>query len=264
MLRLKYSYKTIIKFSENIFSHHYLLRCIPRESEALKIIESKCTIFPYDNKTISIDSFGNTIITGYIDNFHNDFEFISEGVVELSEYKIQEPLNPLFLYHSKLTFPSEKILQLSNSLIFTKTSTTQEKAIAISDAINKALKYVPGVTSVQTTAEEALMQGEGVCQDFTHIMIAVCRLQGIAARYVSGFMQGEGFTHAWVEYHHFGTWYAFDPTNNRPVYGEYIKIAHGRDYADCAVDKGVFKGLAQQNLNVSVRVEDATQQFQEQ
>lgn len=263
MPRLKYSYRTVIKFSENIFSHHYLLRCIPRESEVQKIIESKCVVLPEDNKSFSTDSFGNTVITGYIGNYHNTFEFISEGIVELSDYSIREPLNPLFLYKSKFTEPVKNILELSNMPILHTKASVHEKVSVISNIINEKLTYVSGVTSVQTTAEEALSLGQGVCQDFAHIMIAICREHRIATRYVSGFIPGEGYTHAWVEYYDSGMWYAFDPTNNKKVSGEYIKIAHGRDYEDCAVDKGVFKGLAQQYMDVSVKVDTIQAQSQQ-
>jgi hypothetical protein len=255
MLRLRYSYRTVITFSENIFSHHFLLRCIPRESEAQKIVESICTILPDDKKTWSTDSFGNTLLTGYMGNFHNYFEFCSEGVVELYDYKIQEKLNPLFLYSSKLTQPMNKIPEISNGIKLLENGSVHENIFIISNAVNASLNYVSGITSVHTTAEEALALGQGVCQDFAHVMIAVCRHHGIAARYVTGFIQGEGFTHAWIEYHHGGVWYAFDPTHNRPANDGYIKLAHGRDYSDCAIDKGVFKGLAQQKLEVFLKVE---------
>jgi transglutaminase-like putative cysteine protease len=255
MLRLRYSYRTIITFSENIFSHHFLLRCIPRESEAQKILENKCTILPLDQKTFSTDSFGNTVLTGYIGDYHNYFEFCSEGIVELYDYKIKETLNPLYLYASKLATPTGKIVNISKNLLFPENYPVPEKIFAISNAVYAALKYVPGVTSVQTTAEQAIEIGQGVCQDFAHVMIALCRSHGIAARYITGFIQGEGFTHAWIEYYNDGMWYGFDPTHNRPADTGYIKIAHGRDYADCAIDKGVFKGTALQQLQVFLKVE---------
>jgi transglutaminase-like putative cysteine protease len=259
MIKLIYSYKTRITFSESIYMHHFLLRCIPCESVAQKIIESTCLILPGDQKSFSTDSFGNKLVTGYIGEFHQYFEFCSEGIVELYDYKITEKLNPIFLYVSKLTQPMNKISQIFARLNFTENQSVHEKILLISNEINRELIYVSGITSVQTTAEQALELGYGVCQDFAHIMISVCRQCAIAARYVTGFMQGEGYTHAWIEYYTNGSWYGFDPTNNRLIDTGYIKIAHGRDYADCAIDKGVFRGLAQQNLEVFLKVEQVQQ-----
>ena len=120
-------------------------------------------------------------------------------------------------------------------------------------------KQAKALYDIYVLYREALLQGKGVCQDFAHTMLAMCRIFGIAARYVSGFMEGEGYTHAWIEYYHLGSWFGFDPTHNRPADPGYIKLSHGRDYNDCAIDKGVFKGLAQQEMEVYLRVEQIQQ-----
>lgn len=259
MQQLKYSYKTHISFSESIFSHHFLLRCTPRDSEAQRQIEHSCSVMPTSSMSYGTDSFDNKIITGYIGEFHNYFEFFSEGIVELYNYKIHETLNPIFLYPSQLTKPMHRIKDICKELNFNNKQSTHEKIFTISKVINDLLKYVPGVTSVYTSAEDALSIGQGVCQDFAHLMISICRECGIPARYVTGFMVGEGFTHAWIEYCVNDYWYGFDPTNNRPAEPGYLKIAHGRDFTDCAIDKGVFKGLAMQNLEVHLKVDQIQQ-----
>jgi transglutaminase-like putative cysteine protease len=92
-----------------------------------------------------------------------------------------------------------------------------------------------------------------VCQDFAHILIALCRLSGILARYAAGFPEGEGSTHAWVEYYEDGSWKAVDPTHNRLVETGYIKLSHGRNFGDCSIEKGIFSGIAEQNLNVQLQ-----------
>ena len=114
--------------------------------------------------------------------------------------------------------------------------------------------YKTGSTTNQTTAEMALAQGCGVCQDYAHILIALCRQQGIPARYIAGFMIGEGATHAWVEVYVNGKWLGIDPTHNRIVDDLYIKLAEGRDFADCIIDRGLFNGVAQQSQYVEVKV----------
>jgi transglutaminase/protease-like cytokinesis protein 3 len=166
----------------------------------------------------------------------------AEGMVELIRKKNTEELNPIFLYNTALTQPMDKIKEICAGIHFAENASTHEKIFRISEEINKQLQYTSGVTSVRTSAEEALLQGKGVCQDFAHTMLAMCRIFGIAARYVSGFMEGEGYTHAWIEYYHLGSWFGFDPTHNRPADPGYIKLSHGRDYNDCAIDKGHMPG----------------------
>ena len=112
---------------------------------------------------------------------------------------------------------------------------------------SRSLVYEWGITSVETSAAEALRGGRGVCQDFAHIMIAACRAAGIAARYVSGHLAGEGGSHAWVEAlvphpDHPGQWAveAWDPTHDRPVGDGYVTVAVGRDYGDVAPLTGSY------------------------
>lgn len=253
--RLRYSYITRISFSEKIHRHHFLLRCMPAMSSVQQTIESYFSISPECSYTQSTDWFGNTIITGSIEGFHDYFEFKSEGVVQTFKYRISEALNRLFLYPSQYTQPMLSIRQLADELHFSENLNAHQRVAAISDLVNSRLQYITGSTGIETTAAAALELGAGVCQDFAQLAIALCRLSGVAARYVSGFMEGEGFTHAWLEYYCKGSWYGYDPTHNRLIENGYIKIAHGRDYADCAVDKGVFRGLAQQKLEVYLKAE---------
>ena len=118
--------------------------------------------------------------------------------------------------------------------------------------LHQDLSYEKGVTTFQTTAEEAMKLKKGVCQDYAHILIALLRMMRIPARYVVGMMIGEGFSHAWVEMEADGRWYGLDPTNDVLVGENYIKISHGRDYNDCIVNKGVFTGMASQKQDISV------------
>jgi transglutaminase-like putative cysteine protease len=113
--------------------------------------------------------------------------------------------------------------------------------------INRALTYEWGPTDVQTSAAEAIRGGRGVCQDYAHVMIAACRAAGVAARYVSGHLVGEGGSHAWVEAlvphpDHPDEWVveAWDPTHDRLAGDGYVVVAVGRDYADVAPLSGSY------------------------
>jgi transglutaminase-like putative cysteine protease len=132
-------------------------------------------------------------------------------------------------------------------------------------------EYRPGVTYVGTTVEEFLQEGAGVCQDFVHLALVLLRRQGIAARYVSGYLWSappdggedsvEVETHAWLEALMPGLdgtgepiWVGADPTN-RTLAGEtHVKIGHGRRYADIPPIKGVYRGAATAELDASVKM----------
>ena len=125
-----------------------------------------------------------------------------------------------------------------------------------------AITYQIGVTGVQTPAAMALHLGKGVCQDYAHMMLAVLRLLGIPARYVSGHLLGEGAPHAWVEAlvddaNDLGLpeVIAFDPTHQRRAGLNYITVAVGRDYADVAPTSGTFVGPAAGRLSASKQAE---------
>lgn len=107
------------------------------------------------------------------------------------------------------------------------------------------------MTGVRTTAAEALAGGRGVCQDYAHVMLALCRAACLACRYVSGHLVGEGGSHAWVEVvvpnqsspaHGRAVAVAFDPTHDRRAGADYFTVAVGRDYGDVAPTCGTFEG----------------------
>jgi len=109
----------------------------------------------------------------------------------------------------------------------------------LNDAVFRQLVYEKCVTNSETDAGEALSRGKGVCQDFAHILIGLLRGLGVPARYVTGYIEGEGDSHAWVEAFHEGRWYGLDPTHNTFVREGYIKVAHGRDAKDMRMNSGV-------------------------
>jgi transglutaminase-like putative cysteine protease len=137
-------------------------------------------------------------------------------------------------------------------------------SLAIMRKVYNDLTYDPAATSVHTRLSEVLTLHRGVCQDFAHMMIGVCRSAGIPARYVSGYLyvkpgeklRGELASHAWVEVFLPGHgWLGLDPTNNCPVDAHHVKVAVGRDYSDAAPIRGNFKGRAVQEMTVELRID---------
>jgi transglutaminase-like putative cysteine protease len=135
----------------------------------------------------------------------------------------------------------------------------------ISRHVFRTFAYQPKATGVGTLATAALKLRAGVCQDFAHVALGLCRTAKIPARYVSGYFikiqrrPGEDeASHAWIEAFipGFG-WAGFDPTHDRAADDRYIKIACGRDYADIRPVSGTYRGGKTRSLNVEVRVREA-------
>jgi transglutaminase-like putative cysteine protease len=124
--------------------------------------------------------------------------------------------------------------------------------------VHSAITYQYGVTSVRTTAADALAAGRGVCQDSAHIMLALCHLLALPARYVSGHLLGQGGTHAWVEVvipqADHAVAMPFDPCNGVPASARYLTVATGRDYGDVPPTSGTYIGPAGAQLTSNRRV----------
>lgn len=136
-----------------------------------------------------------------------------------------------------------------------------EDALKIGSHVHSIFSYDPDWTHVHTDAAAALKDRRGVCQDYAHVMIALCRTLGIPARYVSGYFYNgktgdeNEASHAWMEVFlpHYG-WKAWDPTHNREADTRYIKLAIGRDYGDIKPVSGTFRGKGSQHLDVEVQI----------
>lgn len=136
----------------------------------------------------------------------------------------------------------------------------------LSSTISDAIAYRPGTTHAYTTAAQALAQGEGVCQDHAHAMIAAARSADIPARYVSGYLQSGAdgsdheAAHAWAELYATGIgWIGFDPANRCCPDARYIRLGSGLDAQDAAPIRGISRGMAGESLAVTVAVQLAEQ-----
>jgi transglutaminase-like putative cysteine protease len=164
--------------------------------------------------------------------------------------------HPRLLRPTRLTAPDERLRAMAADVAADgEPEQTAERACA---AVFAAIGYESGVTGVTTTAAEALAIGRGVCQDYAHVMLALCHVLRLPARYVSGHLLGQGGTHAWVEVivtcagHAEAV--AFDPCNGRRTDGGYVTIATGRDYSDVAPTSGSYVGASPGRLTTDRRV----------
>ncbi|MGA2540396.1 MAG: transglutaminase family protein [Verrucomicrobiota bacterium] len=135
-----------------------------------------------------------------------------------------------------------------------------QAALALMRFVRERMAYEPQTTHVHTHAREALAAGCGVCQDFAHVFIGLCRSAAIPARYVSGYLasQRTSATHAWTEvFIPSAGWVGIDPTHNRLPDESYVKIATGRDYNDVSPLRGTYRGTQERTMEVEVEISAA-------
>jgi transglutaminase-like putative cysteine protease len=169
-----------------------------------------------------------------------------------------------FLQSSALVSVSPEIWRLAVDASQGQTDVWQSVQ-AIMRFIHGSFSYAPASTNVKTHVEEVLQSRRGVCQDFAHVMLGMCRALKIPARYVSGYLYngpsgtltGAQASHAWCEVYLPGIgWRALDPTNNQQADERYVKLAVGRDYSDVAPVKGHYKGTPGNTMTVTVTVRE--------
>ena len=213
------------------------------------------------------DGFGNTVVELRFPRVDRCIEFQAWIAVERRAASSPQAVpaewlrDPRLLQPTELTRPDERLIAAADRL-----AAEGDAGVGLARRVNawvfQAMRYVPGVTGVGTTAAQALALGQGVCQDYAHVMIAICRLLGLPARYVSGHLLGEGGTHAWVEVllpdpdgsGEAAAW-PFDPTNGREAGLDYVTVAVGRDYRDVAPTSGAYLGGPAGRLTSRKRVE---------
>ncbi|EIZ80182.1 transglutaminase [Novosphingobium sp. Rr 2-17] len=166
-----------------------------------------------------------------------------------------------FLRPTKLTLPGANVEKLVASIDADRADPLGFLH-GLCGAIGEAVEYVTGATGVRTTAEEALLAGQGVCQDHAHIFISAGRLMDIPMRYVSGYLRIDGQVeqdagHAWAEAHVPGLgWVGFDVSNAICPDERYIRVATGCDYAEAAPVTGIAMGAGETSLDVHLSVEE--------
>lgn len=253
---------------------------------------NKIYLYPYNDinqqiVTHKIAVSGNPIISTYIDDYNNRVGFFNyipphnflsilseaeiiktrivmpEDTMNISEqwsYMISLKKSIDFLpFLNVEVFPN--IDEAKNIVKSLKSENISPFKLAnnLCEFVNKDFKYTKGVTNVFTKIQEVWQSRTGVCQDFTNVLIQLCRIASIPCRYVSGYvfaagrLRGASATHAWVEAYipDYG-WIGLDPTNNCIADIYHIKLSVGRDYNDCSPVKGVYKGNETQTMDVIV------------
>lgn len=243
MKRYLYCYQTAAAFSQPVHNHAVRLRCQPHHASCVTVEQEQLLFPPGFWLRHATDAFGNRVVYGGQREPHPSLAYVSTGIVATEPYYDREGGidRSVFLQPTPLTTLPDGVEPRGRAT-----------AATLCERVHGRLAYVPQSTTVRTSAADVWLSGKGVCQDFAHVMLALCRRQGMAARYVCGFIEGTGPTHAWVEVWADGCWVGFDPTHNRRIEYGYVKLAHGRDAADCDVSRGLYAGAATERLSTSV------------
>lgn len=213
------------------------------------------------NRVVQRDAAGNTVVRIHAPRVESSVEFSVSAIIERVRGDgppvVSSSLltDPRLLRPTRLTAADERIQALAAGI-------GHEKGLDLADRIcaevYAAIAYEPGVTTIDTTAAEALAGGRGVCQDQAHLMLALCHLTGLPARYVSGHLLGQGGTHAWVEVlvpdGDQAVAIPFDPCHSRRGDARYVTVATGRDYADVAPTSGSYVGAPGGRLTANRQV----------
>lgn len=273
--RLEVHHSTTYRYTGNVSSSYNEARLTPVTGPRQTVLSSSLEVLPRVTPFRYIDAFGTTVHSFDLHQPHDHLTVVGHSVTETS------PPAPIFnqlgwkeirsdrvrdRYYEYLT--ATPLVDMNEAMVERAASAAanddpRAAASAVFDAVRGQLTYTPGVTAVSTTATDAFTSGNGVCQDFVHVSLAMLRNIGIPARYVSGYvhnrpdaMIGEsvrGESHAWVEVWT-GDWWGYDPTGDIAVGERHVVIATGRDYRDVSPLKGVYAGAALDKLEVSVEL----------
>lgn len=214
-------------------------------------------------RRVQRDAAGNTVVRIHAARVERCVEFRVTAILERVRGDGPPALpasalaDPRLLRPTRLTAADDRLRALAADLV-RRGDGPLDTAERICTKVHAAITYEYGVTTVRTTAAEALAGGRGVCQDTAHLMLALCHLVGLPARYVSGHLLGQGGTHAWVEVvvpsGGQAVAVAFDPCHGRRAGTGYVTVATGRDYADVAPTSGSYIGASGGRLTTSRQV----------
>ncbi len=265
MKQLNFLYSMQIQFEKPVTDHRFTLKCLPKTDERQQINNLKFEVYPKEFLSLNQDSFGNSYIYGYEPAEHDHFSIFVTGQAQtgLADCLKAADLHKLgcFKYQTAYTIPGENLEAFHTSINEEKDLTALnnlEKAQIYMDYLYQEMTYQQGVTDISTTAEQAFALKKGVCQDYSHILLSLCRIDQIPCRYVVGMLMGEGLSHAWVEVYDDHRWFALDPTNHLVVDDQHIKISNGRDFNDCRINQGLFTGKTTQKQSVHVNVSEVS------
>jgi transglutaminase-like putative cysteine protease len=285
------THHTAYDYDQDVTGSFGRAHLIPRETDGQTCRAATVTVTPAAaEQREHLDWFGNRSTYFAVSTPHRSLSVLAESEVTVSDPPPREPTSSWEAVRDRLAagragaaapdelvqargcaLPSPRLRPLPAVADYARPSfragrPLDEATTDLIGRIHRDFRYVAGSTTVGSTVAELLDRGEGVCQDFAHLAIAALRSVGLAARYVSGYLEttpppgrerlvGADASHAWVSVFTGSGWLDLDPTNDRLVDASYVQLALGRDYADVPPLKGViFTDSAESVLRVAVDI----------
>ena len=270
----------------------YSVAClVPRATDSQTVVSALVTLDPEPSAVDSdIDVFGNLVHHFGLHEPHDAMTVFAESVVTVDHREVPIDTTPweeagrlsanalgdtaldigMFRSSSSLVDLDALRVQLESiaSTSFAPGRGIVEAVDSLCTALYTSFDFDPHFSNVSTPLAEVLAERRGVCQDFAHVAIGCLRSRGLAARYVSGYIEtvppsgkerlvGADASHAWVSvWTPLAGWVDFDPTNGHLPVNDHVTVAWGRDYADVIPVRGVMIGpSSSQQLRVAVDVE---------
>lgn len=273
---------TRYSYALSVSATHSELKLTPRELPWQHVVRSTVTVDPqFETMRAFRDYYGNPVRYCSILTPHHELAIVGESIVEVRETNPLMPAatlpwedvalglrsfeDPAALAAFEFTAESRFVKWNLGIAEYARVSLTPrrpilEAAIELSSRIFHDFKYKPESTDIDTSVEDVFRTRRGVCQDFAHLLIAMLRGNGLAARYVSGYLRsgsvGAEASHAWVGVFVPGHgWVDLDPTNDVVVSTSHVTLAWGRDYGDVTPVKGITMGGGEHTIEVEVRVD---------
>lgn len=268
-MRLQIRHHSVYRYAQPARRVVQALRLWPASCAGQQVVQWQVTVQGRTIAPRSIDGFGNPAASHGIEGPVSEVAIAVAGIVETEDRHgivggSRELLPPAFyLCPTPLTAPGEAIDALLAGL---PDEAPLPLAHRLMLALHQRIAFDVDASHAATSAEQALAQGAGVCQDHAHAMIAAARRRGIPARYVSGYLWVDGqaessAAHAWCELHLPGLgWVGFDAANQLCPTDAYVRVAMGRDAHDAAPIRGQRDGGDSESLDVRVQVQQAAQQ----
>lgn len=285
-MRYRVKHATRYAYARAVDLGTHMLHLSPRSLPWQRVVSAQLTADPVPTLvTEGVDHFGNPVSWMALDLPHDRFDVTLEAVVEV-EFPIPPPAattvawelvaeaaqvggadaweSAEFAFDSPMA-PADAGAGAYAAVSFPPGRPVLAGLLDLTARIRREFTFKSGVTTISTPVSRVLAQRAGVCQDFTHLMIAGLRALGLPARYVSGYLrtrpppgqtprQGADQSHAWV-----GAWLGpahgwvdLDPTNNLVVRDEHVVLAWGRDYADVSPIRGIILGGGSHSVTVGV------------
>jgi transglutaminase-like putative cysteine protease len=269
--RLRVTHETRFDYDAPARASYNELRLTPRTERRQTALETKVVTLPAAPQYSYVDYWGTQVVAFNVDRGHEVLSIIGSSLIDTQRAEVPEDASwddvrhashtmADFLSHKLYTAPGPELADLAAGL---HSARPLETAQRIMERVHASLRYMKGVTTVHTSANEAFADGAGVCQDFAHLALAMTKSVGLPSRYVSGYFHPEtdatvgeeitGESHAWIEVWT-GTWWGYDPTNDCPVGERHVAIGRGRDYSDVPPVKGIYAGPAEHTMAVGVRI----------